>query len=87
MDKLYEKINNMAIDIAQIKTKFEMMPPPAKQPCQWHNQLRKEFDSFVLDKKQTSHDWRVTLIRAFVDIAKMAIVAGAGVLIGLAMKG
>lgn len=87
MDKLYEKINKMAVDIGMIKTKIEMLPAPPKQPCQWHNQLRKEFDNYMNDRKQNSHDWRLVLIRAFVDIAKTAIVAGAGILIGLVTRG
>jgi selenophosphate synthetase-related protein len=85
--KLFEKINEMAVDIAQIKTKLEMMPPPPKQPCQWHLQLRKEFDIHVDDQKQIKSDWRKALCDGGVDIAKTAIIAIAGMLIALAMGG
>lgn len=85
--EIFEKINQMAVDIAQIKTKLEMMPPPPKQPCQWHLQLRKEFDGLVQDQRQVKSDWRKALCEGAVDIAKTAIIAIAGMLIALALGG
>ena len=85
--KIFEKINSMAIDIAQIKTKLEMLPAPPKQPCQWEIQLRKEFDSHIAEHRQLKRDWRTTLIRSSVDVAKTALIAAAGMLIALALGG
>jgi len=86
-EKIFEKINAMAIDIAQIKTTLEMLPAPPKQPCQWHDQLRKEFDVHIKEHKQIDHDWRSCLIKAGVDLLKTAIIAGAGLVIGVALGG
>lgn len=85
--EIFEKINQMAVDIAQIKTKLEMMPAPPKQPCQWHLQLRKEFDVLVKEQKQVTSDWRKALCNGAVDIVKTAIIAACGILIALALGG
>jgi hypothetical protein len=84
---LIEKINQMAVDIASIKTKIEMLPAPPKQPCQWHDQIRKEFDSHISDHKQIKSDWRSAVIGGGVDIVKTLIVAASGVVIGILFKG
>ncbi|MBN1457705.1 MAG: hypothetical protein JW912_07630 [Sedimentisphaerales bacterium] len=86
-EKIFEKINQMAVDIAQIKTKLQMLPSPPKQPCQWYYQLRKEFDEHIREHKRASYDWRECLIRNGVDLLKTAIVAATGMLIAFGLGG
>ena len=86
-DRLLEKISQMAVDIAEIKTKLAMMPSPPKQPCQWHDQLRKEFDEHVKEHKQYKSDWRKAILDAAIDIAKTAVIAAGGIIAGLLIGG
>lgn len=84
---LIEKINQMAIDIASIKTKLDLLPPPPKRPCQWHEQLRKELDEHLKDHKEIRSDWQSSMINGAVDLAKTALIAAAGVAAGMIFSG
>ena len=86
-EKIYEKINQMAVDIGQIKTQLAMMPAPPKQPCQWQLQVRKELDAHVNEHKKTSHDWKSSLIRTGMNLLETALVGFVGLAIGLLIGG
>ena len=80
---LHEKINKVAIDVAAIKTKLEMLD----RPCQWQTQLRKEFDQHIQSHQAVKSDWRQAAISGIIDLAKYVIFAGAGILIGYLVSG
>ena len=72
IDKLYSKINTMAVDVAEIKTKLD----ERDRPCPDHLYLRREFDAHLLDKSKSSDNWRQAVAKGVVDIAKIALVGG-----------
>lgn len=73
---LYQKMNDMAVDIAEIKTKVNMTPKPESRPCQYQKQLRKEFDAHIAAHDKKTGDWREAVVKGVVDIAKIAVIAG-----------
>ena len=86
LNRIYDAIGPMQQDIAEIKTTLKLLPQPPKQPCQWQEQLRKEFDGHIIAHNVNVRDWKGAFIKASVDIIKLAIVAGLGLVIGMMMK-
>lgn len=83
LNRIYDAIGPMQRDIAEIKTTLKLMPGPPARPCDFHVQLRKEFDGHLGEHLDTQRGVKQAVIRAAVDIIKLAIGTGVGVLIGL----
>ena len=83
IDDLAKAIAGMAVHVAQIATTLENLPPLPRRPCTWHRQLRRQFDDHIADHEETIRDWRQAVIRAVVDVLKIAFVAGMGLIIGI----
>lgn len=60
------------ISVAKIDTKFESfkIPEPTERPCEF-------IKDHLEDHKETVRLWQKPFVRTFVDLIKMAIVAGA----------
>ena len=82
LNRIYDAMTPMQQDIAEIKTTLKLLPQPPKQPCQWQEQLRKEFDGHIGVHDKTAWNWKEAFIRAAVDIIKLAVVGGLGLIIG-----
>jgi len=78
-------ISGMAVNVAEIATTIKTRPIP-KQPCTFHNQLRKEFDEHEEAHKANIKDWKGAFIRAAVDVIKLAAVAAFGIVAGMMMN-
>lgn len=78
-------ISGMAVNVAEIATTMKARPIP-EQPCAWHDQLRKEFDGHIDVHNENVRDWKEAFIKASVDIIKLAVVAGLGLIIGMMVE-
>lgn len=72
IERLYDKLEPMAIDIAVIKTKMEDLPPP--RPCGYLTDLKHEVDNHLGDASDTKKSLKKSVISALVGVAKMAII-------------
>lgn len=72
-----------AVDIAIIKTKLGDMPP---RPCTFHVELEKDVGAHLKEHSETRRTWRVPVVKALVDMAKMAILFMAAFFFGSRTK-
>ena len=68
INRIYDRLEPMAQDLASIKTRLDLTPPPPKQPCTF-------LETHLDDHKKTANTWKTSVIRTVVDVVKMAIVA------------
>ena len=83
IDALNESVKTVVVSVTKVQTTLKNLPAPQKRPCVWHEQLRKEFDGHVDEHDEVARDWRQAAIKAVVDIVKLGVVAGLGVILGL----
>lgn len=74
IERLYDKIEPMSVNIAVILTKLEDMPEMPARPCTFHTELKEDVDAHISEHKENVRTWRQPVIRALVDMAKIAIV-------------
>lgn len=90
---LYEKsnetnksISNIEVSLARIATVIERLPPVPKQPCEYHEKLRKDFDKHVEEQareaKKDVDSIKEYALKLVFDVVKWVIIAGLGVYIG-----
>ncbi len=72
IDRLHDKLDPMAIDVAVIKAKMENLPPP--RPCGYLSELKHNVDDHLADANDTKKNLRRSVISALVGVAKMAII-------------
>jgi len=72
IDRLYDRLDPMAIDVAVIKSRMESLPEP--RPCEYFVGLKKEVDTHIDEAKDATQTWKKSVIAALVSAAKMALI-------------
>ena len=63
-------LGELSISVATIATKIEERP----RPCHEHQELRRDHDAHIEEHKATQRTWQQSVIRAVVDVVKVAVV-------------
>lgn len=68
IERIYDKLEPIAADVASIKTRLDLTPNIPDRPC---TQLTEHLD----EHKDTVMTWKKSAVRAAVDLVKLATVA------------
>jgi hypothetical protein len=89
IDRIYEKLDEvkdgqttLAVSVAEIKTKMEMMPQFPKRPCQYFDALKIIVDAHLLAASQNARDWKEMLVGLVGEVLKYGVIALIAFLIG-----
>lgn len=74
ISRLYEIIDPMRIDIAEIKTTLKLLPKPEARPCPYLVLIQDRLNAHLSEKIRMGDKWSDTLISATVDLVKMILV-------------
>jgi len=75
IDDMVGEQNQTNICLARIDTTLKLMPKLPKRPCDFHAELKKDFDGHLADHKDNKRIWQRPIIGTVVDLVKMAVVA------------
>ena len=82
LNRVYDKMEPMAADIAEIKAILKMMPQPEKRPCPYYYALEKAFNIHINEQLTNYRDWKMVGMDMLQSSVKWIVVAICAYLLG-----